>query len=150
MNSSEDPEILLVEDNPNDAELTLRALKKQSVVERIFVAKDGAEALDFLFAGGVYQSRKVENRPKVVFLDLNLPKVDGIEVLKRIKSDPRTRDIPVVMFTSSNDERDIVETYRFGASSYIVKPVDYNQFALAVSEMSLYWSTLNRLPYQSI
>src|SRR4051794_35333060 len=103
----EDIDILLVEDNPNDVELTLRALKKQNVSERVFVVKDGAEALDFLFADGTYQTRKVENRPKVILLDLKLPKVDGIEVLRRIKADTRTKHIPVVMLTSSQEERDI-------------------------------------------
>ena len=140
-------DILLVEDNPNDVELTLRALRKQNVADRVFVVKDGAEALDFLFAGGSYQARKVENRPKVVLLDLKLPKVDGIEVLRRIKGDTRTKHIPVVMLTSSQEERDVVESYKLGANSYIVKPVDFNNFVHAVSELGVYWNGLNKLPY---
>jgi two-component system, response regulator len=143
----EDIDILLVEDNPNDVELTLRALKKQNVAERVFVVKDGAEALDFLFADGTYQTRKVENRPKVILLDLKLPKVDGIEVLRRIKNDSRTKHIPVVMLTSSQEERDILETYKLGVNSYIVKPVDFTSFLHAVSELGVYWNGLNKLPY---
>jgi two-component system response regulator len=142
-----DVDILLVEDNPNDVELTLRALRKQNVSERVFVVKDGAEALDFLFAGGPYQARKLENRPKVVLLDLKLPKVDGIEVLRRIKSDVRTRNIPVVMLTSSQEERDVVESYKLGVNSYIVKPVDFTNFVHAVSELGVYWNGLNKVPY---
>ena len=143
----EDIEILLVEDNPNDVELTLRAFKKQNIAERVFVVKDGAEAIDFLFAHGNYQARKVENRPKVVLLDLKLPKVDGIEVLRRIKADPRTKEIPVVMLTSSQEERDVVESYKLGVNSYIVKPVDFTNFVHAVSELGVYWGGLNKLPY---
>jgi CheY-like chemotaxis protein len=143
----DEAEILLVEDNPNDVELTLRALRKQNIADRVFVVKDGAEALDFLFAGGSYQNRRVENRPKVVLLDLKLPKVDGLEVLRRIKGDSRTRSIPVVMLTSSQEERDVVESYQQGANSYIVKPVDFNSFVHAVSELGVYWSGLNKLPY---
>src|SRR5215467_860053 len=143
----EDVEILLVEDNPNDVELTLRALRKQNITERVFVVRDGAEALDFLFAGGAYQDRRVESRPKVVLLDLKLPKVDGIEVLRRLKSDSRTKSIPVVMLTSSQEERDVVESYGLGVNSYIVKPVDFNHFVHAVSELGLYWGTLNKVPY---
>jgi len=140
-------DILLVEDNPNDVELTLRALRKQNIAERVFVVKDGAEALEFLFATGSYQNRRVESRPKVVLLDLKLPKVDGIEVLRRIKSDARTKNIPVVMLTSSQEERDVLESYTLGVNSYIVKPVDFNHFVHAVSELGLYWSGLNKVPY---
>src|SRR5215470_15991840 len=121
--SVEDAEILLVEDNPNDVELTLRALQKQNLDNKVFVVRDGAEALDYMFATGHYSSRKIDARPKVVLLDLKLPKVDGIEVLRKIKSDERTRSIPVVMLTSSQEERDVTESYRLGVNSYIVKPV---------------------------
>jgi CheY-like chemotaxis protein len=147
MTVSDDIEILLVEDNPNDVELTLRALRKLSITERVFVVKDGAEALDFLFASGAYKERKVETRPKVVLLDLKLPKVDGIEVLRRVKADARTRVIPVVMLTSSQEERDVAESYAIGVNSYIVKPVDFSQFVHAVSELGVYWSVLNKVPY---
>src|SRR5262249_55245746 len=121
--------------------------RKQNVSERVFVVKDGAEALDFLFAGGAYQHRKMESRPKVVLLDLKLPKVDGIEVLRRIKSDNRTKNIPVVMLTSSQEERDVVESYALGVNSYIVKPVDFSHFVHAVSELGIYWVGLNKVPY---
>ena len=147
MTVSDDIEILLVEDNPNDVELTLRALRKLSITERVFVVKDGAEALDFLFASGAYKERKVETRPKVVLLDLKLPKVDGIEVLRRVKADARTRAIPVVMLTSSQEERDVIDTYNLGVNSYIVKPVDFSNFVHAVSELGVYWGLLNKLPY---
>ena len=147
MISLEDVEILLVEDNPNDVELTLRALQKQNLSNKVFVVKDGAEALDFIFASGAYSQRKVEKRPKVVLLDLKLPKVDGIEVLRRIKADSRTSSIPVVMLTSSQEERDVVNSYSLGVNSYIVKPVDFSNFVHAVSELGIYWGVLNKLPY---
>ena len=143
----EDVEILLVEDNPDDAELTLRALQKQNLSNKVFVVKDGAEALDFMFASGAYSQRKVEKRPRVVLLDLKLPKVDGLEVLRRIKTDSRTSHIPVVMLTSSQEERDVVDSYNLGVNSYIVKPVDFNNFVHAVSELGIYWGRLNKLPY---
>ena len=147
MSPAEEAEILLVEDNPNDVELTLRALRKQNLEGKVFVVRDGAEALDFLFASGAYSKRKVEVRPKVILLDLKLPKVDGIEVLRRVKADARTSSIPVVMLTSSQEERDVVEAYRLGINSYIVKPVDFSNFVHAVGELGVYWSMLNRLPY---
>ena len=147
MISLEDVEILLVEDNPNDVELTLRALQKQNLSNKVFVVKDGAEALDFIFASGAYSQRKVEKRPKVVLLDLKLPKVDGIEVLRRMKADSRTSPIPVVMLTSSQEERDVVNSYNLGVNSYIVKPVDFSSFVHAVSELGIYWGVLNKLPY---
>jgi len=147
MTSIEDVEILLVEDNPNDVELTLRALQKQNLANKVFVVKDGAEALEFLFATGIYAKRKIENRPKVVLLDLKLPKVDGIEVLRKIKSDTRTKHTPVVMLTSSQEERDVMATYNLGVNSYIVKPVDFNNFVHAVSELGIYWEILNKVPY---
>jgi CheY-like chemotaxis protein len=143
----EDVEILLVEDNPNDVELTIRALEKQNMSKKVFVAKDGAEALDFLFATGPFAARSVRSRPKVILLDLKLPKVDGIEVLRRIKADDRTRHMPVVMLTSSQEERDVVDTYKLGVNSYIVKPVDFGNFVVAISKLGLYWSSLNKVPY---
>jgi CheY-like chemotaxis protein len=147
MTSLSGVEILLVEDNPNDVELTLRALQKQNLASKVFVVKDGAEALEFIFATGNYSVRKVDDHPKVVLLDLKLPKVDGIEVLRKMKSDPRTRDVPVVMLTSSQEERDVIETYSLGVNSYIVKPVDFSNFVHAVSELGLYWGLLNKVPY---
>jgi CheY-like chemotaxis protein len=147
MTALEDIEILLVEDNPNDVELTMRALQKQNLASKVFVVKDGAEALEFIFATGAFAARKIENRPKVVLLDLKLPKVDGIEVLRRIKSDERTKQTPVVMLTSSQEERDVLDTYNLGVNSYIVKPVDFSNFVHAVSELGVYWGLLNKLPY---
>ncbi len=139
-------EILLVEDNPDDVELTLHALRKYNLANAIAVVRDGAEALDFLFRTGAYAGRTVNNIPRVVLLDLKLPKVDGIEVLRRIKGDPRTRLIPVVVLTSSQEESDLVESYRLGANSYIVKPVDFEQFTEAVRQLGLYWLLLNQPP----
>ncbi len=147
MTTLEDVEILLVEDNPNDVELTLRALQKQNLSSKVFVVKDGAEALDFIFATGTYSQRKIENLPKVILLDLKLPKVDGIEVLRRVKSDERTRYTPVVMLTSSQEERDVLATYNLGVNSYIVKPVDFSNFIHAISELGVYWGILNKVPY---
>jgi two-component system, response regulator len=147
MTTLEDVEILLVEDNPNDVELTIRALQKQNLANKVFVVKDGAEALEFMFATGAFSARKVENRPKVVLLDLKLPKVDGIEVLRRLKADERTKHTPVVMLTSSQEERDVLDTYNLGVNSYIVKPVDFSNFVHAVSELGVYWGLLNKLPY---
>jgi len=139
-------DILLVEDNPEDVELTLRALKKRHLANKVVVVGDGAEALDFIFANGAYAKRDVDNGPKVILLDLKLPKVDGLEVLRRVKSDERTRVIPVVVLTSSKQERDLVESYRLGVNSYMVKPVDFDQFLDAVSELGLYWLLLNEPP----
>jgi CheY-like chemotaxis protein len=140
-------EILLVEDNPTDAELTLRALKKNNLANRVQVVTDGAEALEFIFASGVYKGRDINHKPRVVLLDLKLPKVDGLEVLRKIKSDKRTKDIPVVVLTSSKEEQDRIESYRLGVNSYIVKPVDFTQFSKAVSWLGLYWVLLNEPPY---
>jgi two-component system, response regulator len=147
MTPLEDVEILLVEDNPNDVELTLRALQKQNLASKVFVVKDGAEALEFLFATGTYSKRRIDDRPKVILLDLKLPKVDGIEVLRKIKADPRTKNTPVVMLTSSQEERDVMESYKLGVNSYIVKPVDFSNFVHAVSELGMYWGILNKVPY---
>lgn len=139
-------EILLVEDNSNDAELTMRALKKRNLANRVFHAKDGAEALEFLFANGSYSERRVENVPKVIMLDLKLPKVDGIEVLRQLKGDERTKTIPVVVMTSSREDNDLTECYALGVNSYIVKPVEFEEFVKAVSEMGFYWLLLNQTP----
>jgi CheY-like chemotaxis protein len=141
-------EILLVEDNPNDVELALRALKKNHLANRIHVVRDGAEALEFIFCTGEYETRQKENcrQPKVILLDLKLPKVDGLEVLRRLKGDEQTRSIPVVMMTSSREERDVVESYRLGVNSYIVKPVDFDQFTVAVHQLGMYWLLINNPP----
>ncbi len=139
-------EILLVEDNPNDAELTLRSLRKNNVSNRIHVVRDGAEALEFIFGKGAYGGRSLRDGPKVILLDLKLPKVDGLEVLRQIKNDQETRKIPVVILTSSKEERDIVESYKLGGNSYIVKPVDFAQFTDAVRQLGLYWILLNQPP----
>jgi CheY-like chemotaxis protein len=146
VNDPNEVEILLVEDNPNDAELTLRALKKNRIANQVTVVTDGEEALDFIFARGAYSERKVGNGPKVILLDLKLPKVDGLEVLRIIKSDPRTRIIPVVVLTSSKEESDIVESYALGVNSYIVKPVDFDKFIESVATLGLYWLLLNQSP----
>ncbi len=145
-NNFNEVEILLVEDNPNDAELTLRALRKSNLANRVFHVKDGAEALDFIFATGAYTGRRVENGFKVILLDLKLPKVDGLEVLRRVKSDERTKTNPVVVLTSSKEERDVVESYKLGVNSYMVKPVDFDQFIQVVRELGMYWMVLNEPP----
>jgi len=138
-------EILLVEDNPNDVELTLHALKKHNLANRLHVVHDGAEALDFIFTTGAYADRRQEN-PKVILLDLKLPKVDGLEVLRRVRRDPRTAQVPVVVLTSSREERDLMESYKLGANSYIVKPIDWAQFTDAVQQVGWYWLLLNQSP----
>jgi len=141
-----DVEILLVEDNLQDAELTLRALSKNNLANSVFHVKDGAEALEFLFATGTYSSRRIENTPRVVLLDLKLPKVDGLEVLQKIKSDERTRMVPVVVLTSSKQDRDMVESYKLGVNSYIVKPVEFEAFLAAVKQLGFYWLLVNKIP----
>jgi two-component system, response regulator len=139
-------EILLVEDNPNDLALTLRAFQKNNLANHIHVVRDGAEALEFIFCTGAYANRNIENGPKVILLDLKLPLVDGLEVLRRIKADPRTQRIPVVVLTSSREERDIVESYQLGVNSYIVKPVDFEQFTASMRTLGMYWLLLNQPP----
>jgi CheY-like chemotaxis protein len=140
-------EILLVEDNPADVELTLRALKKNNLTNLVKVVSDGAQALDYLFGAGGYAGENNHPPPKVVFLDLKLPKVDGREVLRRMKADPKTRIIPVVVLTSSKEESDIAESYKLGVNSYVVKPLDFDKFVEAVSHLGLYWVLLNQAPY---
>jgi len=137
-------EILLVEDNPDDLEMSLHALRKAKIANRVQVARDGQEALDFIFCEGDFAGRKLENGPKVILLDLKLPKVDGLEVLKRIKSDPLTRKIPVVILTSSKEQSDVIESYDLGTNSYIVKPVSLDQFIAAVQNLGMYWLLLNQ------
>lgn len=137
-------EILLVEDNPGDAELTIRALKKENLANKLVHLTDGAEAIDFLFGTGQYANRRMENAPRVILLDLKMPKVGGLEVLEKIKSDDRTRKIPVVILTSSAEDPDIRRCYALGANSYIVKPVEFHNFSKTVSDLGLYWLVVNR------
>lgn len=139
----EDVEILLVEDNPNDVELTLRVLKKHNLANNVHVAKDGAEALDFLLAVGPFVG-ELPNRLKVILLDLKLPKVSGLEVLRKLKADERTKAIPVVVLTSSNEDRDIQECYKLGVNSYVVKPVEFEAFAKTVADLGFYWLLVNK------
>jgi two-component system response regulator len=146
MTNFDDVEILLVEDNPNDVELTLHALKKNNLCNAIQVVRDGEEALDFIFCRNQYAGRSLQSPPKVILLDLKLPKVDGLEVLKEIKSNEQTKEIPVVVLTSSREERDIVKSYALGVNSYIVKPVDFQQFTDAVQKLGCYWVLLNQKP----
>lgn len=141
-------EILLVEDSPRDAELTIRALRERKLANKLFHVKDGAEALDFVFGTGKFAGREVQKQPKVILLDLKLPKVDGLEVLRRVKSDERTKVVPVIVITSSTEERDVVESYKLGVNSYINKPIAFDKFVDAVSEVGLYWLLLNRPPRQ--
>ncbi len=139
-------EILLVEDNPNDVELTLHAFKKNHISNHLHIVRDGAEALEFIFCTGAYAERSIDSTPKVILLDLKLPKVDGLEVLRRIKEDPRTQATPVVVLSSSREDRDLVESYRLGVNSYIVKPVDFEKFTEAVNQIGLYWQLLDQSP----
>lgn len=143
-------DILLVEDNANDLELTIRALKKHNLANRLFTVKDGEEALEFLFAEGRYAGRAMNHSPKVVLLDLKLPKVDGLEVLKRIKTDERTKQIPVVALTSSKEDRDVIKTYKLGVNSFVSKPVGFDEFSEAVAKLGLYWLLLNRATSQTM
>lgn len=135
--------LLLVEDNPDDEALAVRALKKNHVLNEVIVVRDGVEALDYLYGTGKYEGRDVAKQPEVILLDLKLPKVDGLEVLKRIRSDERTKYLPVVVLTSSSEEKDLVESYKLGANSYIRKPVDFQQFSDAIQQLRLYWLVLN-------
>lgn len=143
MEGTEPVEILLVEDNPRDAELTIRALKKSNLVNHLIHVEDGAEALDFLFARGRYTGRKIDDYPKVILLDLKLPKLNGLEVLQVIKEDVRTRAIPVVIITSSTEDPDITAAYELGANSYVVKPVEFDNFFEAMSRLGVYWLLVN-------
>ncbi len=138
--------ILLVEDNPDDELLAIRALKKNNIMNEVVVARDGAEALDYLFGTGAYEGRNTSIMPQVILLDLKLPKIDGLEVLKRLRDDDRTKLLPVVVLTSSKEERDLNESYRLGANSYIRKPVDFTQFSEAIRQLGLYWLVLNEAP----
>ena len=138
--------ILLVEDNANDEILTIRALKKNNIMNEVIVARDGVQALDYLFAEGEHEGRDINDQPQVILLDLKLPKIDGHEVLKRIKSDDRTKMLPVVVLTTSNEDQDLISSYKLGANSYIRKPVDFDQFIKAVGQLGLYWLVLNEAP----
>lgn len=146
MTESSAVELLLVEDNPQDLELALRALRKANLSNRIHVARDGAEALEFVFCEGAHSARRIDDAPRVILLDLKLPKVDGLEVLKRVKGDPRTKTIPVVVLTSSKEHSDVVESYQLGVNSYIVKPVNFESFVASVRDLGLYWLVLNHPP----
>ena len=146
MNYQNAVDILLVEDNPRDTELTIRALNRHNSTNRIIALEDGAEALDFVFCRGKYIERGITNQPKVILLDLKLPKIDGLETLKTIKSDDRTKMIPVVMVTSSKQDSDMKTAYKYGANSYVVKPVDFNTFIEAMSHLVLYWMLVNQSP----
>ena len=139
-------EILLVEDNPNDVELTLHALAKNNFSNPVHVVRDGAQALEYIYGSGEYSGRDVNHQPSVILLDLKLPKIDGLEVLRRLKADPATAMIPVVVLTSSREERDIIESYKLGVNSYITKPVDFEQFNATVQTLGMYWLLLNQPP----
>ncbi|HIH22219.1 TPA: response regulator [Candidatus Micrarchaeota archaeon] len=146
VSNSQSKVVLLVEDNPDDVELTLRAFRKYNIMNEVVVASDGAEALDYLFCTGRYASRDTNNLPEIVLLDLKLPKVDGLEVLQRLRADERTKHLPVVILTSSNEERDLIKGYKLGANSYVQKPVEFTQFSEAVGRLGIYWLLLNKSP----
>ena len=139
-------DILLVEDNPDEAELAIRSLKKSNLANNLIHIDDGAEALDYIFSKGKYAANTVQSRPRLILLDLNLPKVGGLEILKQIKSDDRTKTIPVVVLTSSQEQRDVIESYKLGVNSYIVKPVNFESFSKAIAELKMYWLVLNQPP----
>ena len=140
-------DVILIEDNPDDVELTLDALKVHKLANRVKVLRDGAEALEYIFCTGQYADRDICVRPKVILLDLKLPKVDGIEVLRRIRSHERTKTLPVVVLTSSNEQKDRIDSYELGVNSYIVKPVEFDNFAQAVADIGFYWVLLNKVPF---
>jgi len=146
MSNANEIEILIIEDNDDDLDMTLHALRKAKLANRIQVVRDGEEALEFIFCQGAFAARKIESVPKVILLDLKLPKVDGFEVLKRVKSDPHTKNIPVVILTSSKEQEDVVESYNLGVNSYMVKPVNFEGFAAAVEKLGMYWLLLNQPP----
>jgi len=140
--------ILLVEDNPDDVELTLRAFRKNNIANNVAIARDGAEALDYLFGTGAYADRDANDMPRIILLDLKMPKVDGLQVLERLRADERTKLTPVVILTSSKEEQDLVSGYKSGANSYVRKPVDFNEFTEAVRQIGLYWLLINEAPHQ--
>ena len=141
-----EPEILLVEDSQEDVDLTLHTLRREKLANKIFIVRDGEEALDFLFCRAAFADRSFDHYPKLVLLDLKLPKVNGMQVLQQLKNDPRTKSIPVVILTSSKEERDLIDSYNLGANSYIQKPVDFEQFRQTVKQMGLYWLVTNQSP----
>ena len=147
---STDMEILLIEDNPEDVEITLRAFQKHHLANKVHVVRDGEEALECLFGTGRYHKSSACANTKLILLDLKLPKIDGLEILQKCKTDPRTKNIPVVVLTSSREERDLVQSYNFGVNSYVVKPVDFPQFTDAVSHLGLYWMLLNQVPAELV
>ena len=146
MNNPNAIELMLVEDNPQDLELALLALREANPLARIHIARDGAEALEFIFCEGPHAARQITAMPKVILLDLKLPKIDGLDVLKRIKGDARTKMIPIVVLTSSKEQRDVIESYQLGVNSYIVKPVNFERFTEAVRNLGVYWQLLNHPP----
>lgn len=146
MNNSIEVEVLLVEDNPRDAEMTLRSLRRRNLANHVVHVKDGQEALDWLNAAGNYAGRDRSQHPKLILLDLKLPKVDGLEVLRSLRAEPSTRLIPVVILTSSREERDVIEGYELGVNSYVVKPLDFDKFSAAVAELGQYWLLVNETP----
>ena len=146
MTENNEVEFLLVEDNADDMDMTLRALRKANLANHVQVARDGVEALEFIFCEGPHSGRKMNSGPRVILLDLKLPRIDGLEVLKRVKSDPRTRTIPVVVLTSSREQNDVIESYNLGVNSYIVKPVNFEGFFMAVQQLGMYWLLLNQPP----
>ena len=139
-------EILLVEDNQNDIEMVLRAFDKHNLANKVLVVNDGQQALEYIFVTGPFSGRDIEDKPKIIILDLKLPKIDGLEVLRRVKYDERTKSIPVVVLTSSKEEKDVVESYRLGVNSYIIKPVDFEKFVQAVGDLGFYWLVMNKPP----
>lgn len=144
--NNDEIEILLVEDNIHDAELTIRSLNKVKLANNLVHLKDGEEALDFIFGKGQFEGRDTQKRPKVILLDIKMPKVDGIEVLRQLKSDEQTKSIPVVIMTSSREEQDVITSYELGVNSYVVKPVDFESFAQAISDLGMYWLIINQRP----